>query len=78
MSVNQWGSDVPVSMPQALPDGLESMVPMGGFTMTVNGLYHDLNQAEQEALARPTYAPRDPAMAVQETAFEPEQDREWT
>lgn len=75
---NRWGSDVPVSMPQPVPDGVASLVPMGGFTMTVNGLFHDLNRAEYEALSRPTYAPRDPGLPLEETEFSEPADWEWS
>lgn len=75
---DQWGADVPVSMPQPLPAGLVSMIPMGGFTMTVNGLFADMNDAEHERASRPTFAPRNPALPVDETGFEAPQDREWT
>lgn len=46
MSSSSWGSDVKISMPQPLPAGTASLVPMGGFTATVDGIYPDLNQAD--------------------------------
>ena len=56
---DSWGSDVPVSMVRPLPDGLASLVPMGGFTMTVAGLFPDLTTTDHERISRPTWAPYD-------------------
>lgn len=71
---NQWGADVPISMPQPLPQGYESVVPMDGFTMTHLGLFHDLTSADHERLSRPSYAPHDPT-TVEETIPEPEEEQ---
>lgn len=60
MTTSQWGADVPVSMPQPLPAGLAGQVPMGGFTMTELGLFHDLSRADHERLTRPAFAPYNP------------------
>lgn len=57
---NQWGADVPVSMPQPLRADQEALVPMGGFAMTIDGLFPDLSAADHERLAIPVYAPYDP------------------
>lgn len=72
MTTNQWGADVPVSMPQPLPDGLVGQVPMGGFTMTERGLFPDLTQADHERLSRPTFAPYQPQLGLQEATPDPE------
>ena len=54
-----WGSDVPVSMPEPLDrDGL---VPMYGFTFTIDGLRHDITEADHETISRPSFAPMSPA-----------------
>lgn len=52
--VGGWRSDVPISMPRPL-DGHGravqnnvSLIPMGGFTFTINGLFHDLSQVDME------------------------------
>jgi hypothetical protein len=63
MSTQSWGADVPVSLPQSLGDQ-EGLVPMFGFTFTINGLFHDMNDSDLEALATPTYAPISPANTV--------------
>lgn len=49
-----WSSNVPISMPRPL-DGHgdavknnESLVPMNGFCITANGLFHDLTQKDLE------------------------------
>jgi hypothetical protein len=62
MSVQDWGSDVPVSMPEPLIGG--GMVPMFGFTFTRNGLFPDISEADHERLSLPTYAPVSPAATV--------------
>ncbi|MFD7835592.1 hypothetical protein [Streptomyces sp. NPDC059761] len=71
---NQWGSDVPVSMPQPLPPGVVGIIPMGGFVMTLDGLFPDLSAGDHERLSRPTYAPYDPTKERNETI--PERDVE--
>lgn len=63
MSGQSWGSDVPVSMPEPLGDQ-EGLVPMFGFNFTINGLFHDLTDADHEALSTPTFAPISPANTV--------------
>ncbi|THA72584.1 hypothetical protein E6R60_27020 [Streptomyces sp. A0642] len=72
---DQWGSDVPVSMPQPLPPGVVGVVPMGGFTMTEQGLFPDLSSADHERLSRPTYAPYDPLHLQTEDVPEPEEEQ---
>lgn len=57
MAAQEWGSDVPVSMPEPLTE--PGMVPMFGFVFTRNGLFHDLSEAEHEQLSLPTFAPID-------------------
>lgn len=74
---NQWGADVPVSMPQPLPSGIASIVPMDGFTMTEFGLFHDLTAADHERLATPTYAPQDPLQRIDETLPDPTEEDPW-
>lgn len=54
---NQWGADVPISMPQPLRADQEAIVPMNGFVMTLDGLYPDMSAADHERLATPVYAP---------------------
>lgn len=78
MSVNQWGADVPVSMPQALPSGLPGLVDMGGFTMTEFGLFPNLSTADLERMSRPTYAPYNPALQEVQGTVDATADREWT
>ena len=63
MSVQAWGSDVPVSMPEPLGDQV-GLVPMFGFTFTINGLFHDLTDVDHERLSIPTYAPISPINTV--------------
>lgn len=53
-----WGSDVRVSMPE--PNEREALVPMYGFVFTIDGLRHDLTEADHERLSRPGYAPVSP------------------
>lgn len=56
---NQWGADVPVSMPQPLRADQVPLVPMNGFVMTIDGLFPDMSAADHERLATPVYAPYD-------------------
>lgn len=51
-----WASDTPVSLPE--PTEYTPMtVPMYGFVFTENGLFHDLTEADHEALRTPTFGP---------------------
>lgn len=54
-----WGSDVPVSMPEPLTEA--GLIPMFGFVFTIDGLRHDLSEADHERIGRPTFAPISPA-----------------
>ncbi|MCX4799550.1 hypothetical protein OG497_37475 [Streptomyces sp. NBC_01242] len=73
---DQWGSDVPVSMPQPLPPDVIGVVPMSGFVMTESGLFPDLSAADHERLSRPTYAPYDPTNSQVEAVPDPADDEE--
>lgn len=60
-----WRSDVPISMPRPL-DGHGpavknnvSLVPMGGFTFTINGLFHDLSSVDMEHYTMSVTSPTD-------------------
>ncbi|MFE6000306.1 hypothetical protein ACFQ6C_26155 [Streptomyces sp. NPDC056454] len=74
---DQWGSDVPVSMPQPLPPGVVGIVPMGGFTMTESGLFPDLSAADHEYLSRPSYAPYEPLRTQVEDVPDPDEEEPW-
>ncbi|MFD8656168.1 hypothetical protein [Streptomyces mirabilis] len=71
---DQWGSDVPVSMPQPLPKDVVGVVPMGGFVMTESGLFPDLSAADHEWLSRPTFAPYNPTNDRVESVPDPADD----
>lgn len=58
-----WKSDVPISMPRPL-DGHgpnvtdnQSLVPMFGFTFTINGLFHNLSQVDLEEYLQAVTSP---------------------
>jgi len=70
---NQWGADVPISMPQPLRADQEGIVAMGGFVMTVDGLFPDMSTADHERLSRPSYAPFNPLSGIDETVPDPEE-----
>ncbi|MET7363277.1 hypothetical protein ABZS76_33235 [Streptomyces sp. NPDC005562] len=74
---DQWGSDVPVSMPAPLPSDVPGIVPMGGFVMTESGLFHDMSAADHERLSRPTFAPYDPMRLRDESVPDPADEEEW-
>jgi hypothetical protein len=59
---DQWGSDVPVSMPMPLEG--EPLVQMFGFVFTEFGLFHDLSAADHETISTPTFAPYSPIDVV--------------
>jgi hypothetical protein len=71
---NQWGADVPISMPQPLRADQEAIVPMGGFVMTLDGLYPDMSAADHERLATPAYAPYNPLRNTEETIPDPNEE----
>ncbi|MEU9405612.1 hypothetical protein AB0E08_07895 [Streptomyces sp. NPDC048281] len=70
---NQWGADVPVSMPQPLRADQEGIVAMGGFVMTVDGLFPDMSAADHERLSTPSYAPYNPHQPTEETVPDAEE-----
>lgn len=57
-----WSADVPISMPE--PNTGKSLVQMFGFVFTVDGLFHDITEADHERLSRPTFAPVQVAQTV--------------
>lgn len=57
MSGETWASDVPVSQPSALPFNTPALKDFGGFAFSVNGMVHNVNEAELESLMVPTFAP---------------------
>lgn len=50
-----WSADVPISMP--MPPKGERIVKMDGFVMTPECLAHDINVADFNKMATPTFAP---------------------
>lgn len=59
-----WKSDVPISMPRPL-DGHgpnvtnnQSLIPMFGFTFTINGLFHDLSNVDLEEYVQSLTSPQ--------------------
>ena len=50
-----WGSDVPISMPQPTKDQI--LIDMGAHGFTVNGLQHNISQADLEEYTQPTFSP---------------------
>lgn len=58
MPTRDWGADVPVSQPGVVEADNPRIVDVGaGFVFTVNGLRHNLTEAEREDLFTPTHAP---------------------
>lgn len=62
MAYQGWGSDVPVSMP--VPPESAVLVSMFGFAFTIDGLFHDITQADADEIGTPTYAPIHGAQTV--------------
>lgn len=50
-----WGADVPISMP--IPSDTTVLVDMGAHGFTVNGLQHNLSQADLEEYTQPNFSP---------------------
>jgi hypothetical protein len=62
-SVPSWGCDVPISMPEPIPDDENrEMADMGTHIFTPTGLRINVNTDVLDAMFAPTYAPpQDPA-----------------
>jgi hypothetical protein len=53
-----WGSDVPISMPEAPSKEQPIMVTFeDGFGMTTGGIAHAVTESQVEQMATPFYAP---------------------
>lgn len=52
-----WGCDVPISMPDPVPDADLPSVSMGSHIFTINGLRINTNKATLQEQYAPTYAP---------------------
>jgi len=53
-----WGSDVPISMPEAPTQEQPVLVTFnGGFGMTTGGIAHDVTESQVDQMAQPFYAP---------------------
>lgn len=55
MAVDDWGADVPVSIPE--PNEREIKVGFSGMGFTTGGITHDITEAEREDLLMPSFAP---------------------
>jgi hypothetical protein len=69
-----WAADVKVSMPRPLKESNPGLVDMDGFTMTANGLAHNLSHADWVRLSVPTLAPVRPV--VNEVRYDAHLDSE--
>lgn len=52
-----WACDVPISMPEATTDFV--LIDMGAHGFSINGIVHNLSQADLENYTTPTYSPRE-------------------
>jgi hypothetical protein len=50
-----WGADVPISMP--VPGSDDVLIDMGAHGFTLNGLQHNLTQADLEEYLQPNFSP---------------------
>ena len=59
MSVPDWGSDTPISLPTAPTAALPMLVDLGGsgFGFTAGGICHNITADQLEDLSIPTFAP---------------------
>ncbi len=56
-SGDQWGSDVPVSMPVPIDADPGAKVDLGGLAFITTGLVHDLTEVDREELLGRGYGP---------------------
>jgi len=54
----RWGSDSPVSMPQALDTTETAIAHMEGFCFTPDGIRLDISSAEREGVLMQGYGPQ--------------------
>lgn len=54
---DNWGSDVPISMPVALGNEQIAYVDMGALCFTLQGVAHNLRETDLEAYTTPMFAP---------------------
>lgn len=52
---NNWGADVPISMPE--PPATMPLVPMEGMAFTIDGICHPVTEEQVIEMATPTYGP---------------------
>ena len=45
-----WGADVPISMPEPMPEDPGVVVPFGGLAFTAMGVVHDLTSVDRDSL----------------------------
>jgi hypothetical protein len=60
-------------MPQPLRSDQVGIIDMGGFVMTLDGLFPDMSAADHERHSTPSYAPYNPLSAVEELIPDPDE-----
>lgn len=56
-SEDQWGSDVPISMPMPIDADPGAKADLGGLAFIATGLVHDLTEVDREELLSRGYGP---------------------
>lgn len=59
-TTNSWGSDVPISLPEAPPADIPTPVKFGGFAFGPRGLVPDLTKDDLDTLMTPFFVPVNP------------------
>lgn len=52
-----WAADAPISMPVPPPGDVPVVESFGALGFSMNGIVHDITEADLEDLATPMYAP---------------------
>ena len=52
-----WSTDTPISAPEAPPADVPVLTDFGGFGFSMNGIVHNVSEADLEEMTTPMYAP---------------------
>lgn len=58
MRDDHWASDVPISRPEPPPGDVPVLVDFQGFGFSMNGMVHNLTEADVEEMTTPYFAPQ--------------------
>lgn len=52
-----WATDTPISFPEPAPNDVPVLTDFQGFGFSMNGLVHNLTQADVDEMTTPMFAP---------------------